>query len=91
MIDKTDLKGIPYGVADFAKFRKKNYYYVDKTRYLRDIEKKGDYLFFIRPRRFGKSLWLGIMEAYYDIDYKDRFDYFFSAVALCVRGAILDK
>jgi len=78
MIDKTDLKGIPYGVADFAKFRKKNYYYVDKTRYLRDIEKKGDYLFFIRPRRFGKSLWLGIMEAYYDIDYKDRFDYFFS-------------
>jgi hypothetical protein len=78
MTEENDLKQIPYGVADFDKFRKKNYYYVDKTRYIRDIEKKGDYLFFIRPRRFGKSLFLGILEAYYDIALKDRFDYFFS-------------
>jgi hypothetical protein len=78
MTEEKALKQIPYGVADFDKFRKKNYYYVDKTRYIRDIEKKGDYLFFIRPRRFGKSLFLGILEAYYDIALKDRFDYFFS-------------
>jgi hypothetical protein len=82
MTEENDLKQIPYGVADFDKFRKKNYYYVDKTRYIRDIEKKGDYLFFIRPRRFGKSLFLGILEAYYDIALKDRFDYFFKGTAI---------
>jgi hypothetical protein len=78
MTDANDLKQIPYGVADFNDFRVKNLYYVDKTRYIRDIEKKGNFLFLIRPRRFGKSLFLGIMEAYYDIDFKDRFDYFFN-------------
>jgi hypothetical protein len=82
MAEENDLKQIPYGVADFDKFRKKNYYYVDKTRYIRDIEKKGDYLFFIRPWRFGKSLFLGILEAYYDIALKDRFDYFFSGTEI---------
>jgi hypothetical protein len=78
MTEEKDLKPIPYGVADFNLFRESNYYYVDKTRYIADIEKKGRYLFFIRPRRFGKSLFLGILEAYYDIALKDRFDYFFS-------------
>jgi hypothetical protein len=78
MIAENDFKPIPYGVADFDKFRESNYYYVDKTRYLVDLEKKGRYLFLIRPRRFGKSLFLGIMEAYYDIHLKDRFDDFFS-------------
>ncbi len=77
MPEENDLKPIPYGVTDFNDFRVKNLYYVDKTRFIRDIEKKGNFLFLIRPRRFGKSLFLGIMEAYYDIDYKDRFDFFF--------------
>jgi hypothetical protein len=77
MKEENDLKEIPYAISDFDLFRRGNYYYVDKTRYIRDIEKKGRYLFLIRPRRFGKSLFLGIMEAYYDIDFKDRFDYFF--------------
>jgi hypothetical protein len=78
MIDENELKRIPYGVTDFNDFRVKNFYYVDKTRFIRVIEKKGKFLFLIRPRRFGKSLFLGIMEAYYDTDFKDRFDYFFS-------------
>jgi hypothetical protein len=82
MIDADDLKPIPYGVADFNDFRVRNYYYVDKTRFIRDIEKKGKFLFLIRPRRFGKSLFVGIMEAYYDIAYKDRFDYFFSGTEI---------
>jgi len=77
MIEELNLKPIPYGVSNFNDFKVKNLYYVDKTRFIRDIEKKGNFLFLIRPRRFGKSLWLGIMEAYYDIDFKDRFDYFF--------------
>ncbi len=78
MIETHDLKKIPYGVSDFNDFKVKNLYYVDKTRFIRDIEEKGNFLFLIRPRRFGKSLFLGIMEAYYDIGYKDRFDYFFA-------------
>ncbi len=78
MIEAQDLKQVPYGVSDFKEFRDSNYYYVDKTRYIRDIEKKGRYIFLIRPRRFGKSLFLGILEAYYDIALKDRFDFLFS-------------
>ncbi|MDQ1352701.1 MAG: hypothetical protein QG657_3007 [Acidobacteriota bacterium] len=77
MNEVQQLKRIPYGKTDFNDFREKNLYYVDKTRFIRNIEEKGDFLFLIRPRRFGKSLFLGIMEAYYDIHYKDRFDYFF--------------
>ena len=78
MVEERDLKLIPYGVSDFNDFKVKNLYYVDKTRFIRHIEKKGNFLFLIRPRRFGKSLFLGIMEAYYDIQYKDRFDFFFA-------------
>ena len=78
MIENHELKGIPYGVANFNDFKIKNLYYVDKTRFIRDIEKKGSYLFLIRPRRFGKSLFLGILEAYYDIAFKDHFDSLFS-------------
>jgi hypothetical protein len=77
MIDENDLKRIPYGVSDFNDFRVKNLYYVDKTRYLRDIEKKGNFLFLIRPRRFGKSLFLSTLHTYYDITWKDRFDFLF--------------
>ncbi|MDQ1349984.1 MAG: hypothetical protein QG657_285 [Acidobacteriota bacterium] len=78
MTETHDLKKIPYGIADFNEFRVKNLYYVDKTRFIRDIEEKGSYLFLIRPRRFGKSLLLAILEAYYDIFFKDRFDFLFS-------------
>ncbi|MCI0471461.1 MAG: AAA family ATPase, partial [Candidatus Aminicenantes bacterium] len=78
MNETLRLKKIPYGVSDFNDFRVKNLYYVDKTRFIRDIEEKGSYLFLIRPRRFGKSLFLAILEAYYDIALKDRFDSLFS-------------
>ncbi|MCX6581140.1 MAG: AAA family ATPase [Candidatus Aminicenantes bacterium] len=78
MTVEDELKQIPYGVSDFNDFKVKNLYYVDKTRFIRDIEKKGSYLFLIRPRRFGKSLFLAILEAYYDIAFKDRFDSLFS-------------
>jgi len=82
MIEEQGLKQIPYGVSDFKESRDGNYYYIDKTRYIRDIEKKGRYIFLIRPRRFGKSLLLGILEAYYDINFKDRFDFFFSGTEI---------
>jgi len=80
--EENGLKEIPYGVSDFDLFRRGNYYYVDKTRYIRDIEKKGRYLFLIRPRRFGKSLFLSIMENYYDIELKNQFDFFFTGTGI---------
>jgi hypothetical protein len=82
MIEEHELKGIPYGIADFKDFRIKNLYYVDKTRFIRDIEKKGSFLFFIRPRRFGKSLFLSMIEYYYDIHQKDQFDFLFNGTAV---------
>jgi len=78
MIEEHELKDIPYGVADFKDFRIKNLYYVDKTRFIRNIENKGSFLFFIRPRRFGKSLFLSMLEYYYDIHRKDQFDFIFN-------------
>jgi len=76
-MNDTKIKIIPYGISDYEKIIKGNYYYVDKTAYLRIVEKAGDYLFFIRPRRFGKSLFLSTMETYYDISKKDQFDLFY--------------
>jgi len=76
MKDK-EIKQIPYGVAAYDRLINKNGYYVDKTMYLAEIEDAGDYLFFIRPRRFGKSLFASVLEAYYDVYYKDRFEELF--------------
>ena len=71
------MKKIPYGVSDFEKIRRNNYYYVDKTNFIEKIEDSSDYLFFIRPRRFGKSLFLSLMENYYDINKKEDFEQLF--------------
>jgi len=71
------IKRIPYGVANYELLVQQNCYYVDKTIFLPTVEEAGNYLFFIRPRRFGKSLFLAVMEAYYDVFYKDRFEEFF--------------
>ncbi|MCP4215776.1 MAG: AAA family ATPase [bacterium] len=76
-MDDKKIKGIPYGVSDYGLIRRGYDYYVDKTRYLPEIEKSGRYLFFIRPRRFGKSLFLSMMEYYYDVHCKDHFDELF--------------
>ena len=74
----TAVKKIPYGISDYEAIRLANYYYVDKTKYLQDIENAGKYLFFIRPRRFGKSLFLSVMETYYDILEAEQFETFYS-------------
>ena len=74
------VKGIPYGVARFEEVREKNRYYVDKTMYLPLLEDTGDYLFLIRPRRFGKSVFVSMMQAYYDIAKADKFDRLFDGL-----------
>ena len=70
------IREIPYGDADFEDIRLNNKYFVDKTRFISLLEKQ-KYIFLIRPRRFGKSLWLSILQTYYDIAKKDNFDLFF--------------
>lgn len=73
----SQVKGIPYGISDFKRLRNENFYFVDKTMYLPLIEKMPSYLFLIRPRRFGKSLFLSLMRTYYDILQKDNFEKYF--------------
>jgi len=68
---------VPYGEANFEVLRSENYLYVDKTRYIEILEFELKRVFFIRPRRFGKSLFLSMLENYYDINKKDRFDELF--------------
>ena len=65
-MNEIAIKQIPYGVADFVSVREQNLYYVDKTMFLRELEKQPRNIFFIRPRRFGKSLFISMMRAYYD-------------------------
>ncbi len=75
--DMEKAKRIPYGVSNFIDIVQRNQYYVDKTMYIPKLEDEADALFFIRPRRFGKSLFISMMRAYYDIDKKDRFQELF--------------
>lgn len=69
-----DAKRIPYGVSNFVEVVEQNQYYVDKTMYLPMLEEQPSNLFFIRPRRFGKSIFLSMLRAYYDIAQKEKFD-----------------
>ena len=70
-------KKIPYGLTDYLRIVTEDYYYVDKTRYIEDLEKTAAFLFLIRPRRFGKSLFLNMLYCYYDVRYADKFDELF--------------
>ncbi|MFH0924140.1 MAG: AAA family ATPase [bacterium] len=74
-------KKIPYAVASFEKIKEENHIFIDKTRYIKELEKYSVPVF-LRPRRFGKSLWCSLLECYYDIKRKDSFDYLFGD--LCV-------
>lgn len=65
---------IPYGRSDFKSLILNGYHYVDRTGYLRRLEASGGtYLFFLRPRRFGKSLWISMLQHYYGAEHKADF------------------
>ena len=76
----NDFKQIPYGISDFKQVRQENKYLVDKTMFFEKMEQAGNFLFLVRPRRFGKSLFLNMLEAYYDINEKDNFDELFKGM-----------
>jgi len=77
-----EIKQVPYGVSDFVTVREQNLYYVDKTMYLSLLEQQPRNLFYIRPRRFGKSLFISMMQAYYDKAMADRFDSLFGGLLI---------
>jgi len=64
---------IPYAVANYEKLIDESFHFVDKTRFIRELEEY-QVPVFLRPRRFGKSLWCSILECYYDVNRADRFD-----------------
>ena len=73
----NDFKLIPYGISDFKQVREEGLYFVDKTMFFEQLELAGNFFYLVRPRRFGKSLFLNMLEAYYDINEKDNFDKLF--------------
>ena len=73
----ANRKRLPYGMMNFEDIRLENYYYVDKTAFIPMIEQADRFFFFIRPRRFGKSLTLNLLQHYYDVRAKDKFDTLF--------------
>ena len=74
-MEKT--RPILYGVSDYAELRRRNGWFIDRTAKIRDLEAT-HFAVFLRPRRFGKSMLTAILQAYYDVRYADRFDWFFS-------------
>ncbi len=73
------LQKIPYGISNYRMIREEGYAYVDKTRFIRILEEFPEpYIFFLRPRRFGKSLFVSLLSSYYDISLKEEFTHLFS-------------
>ena len=74
---KQNVKRLPYGINDFEAVIEQNQYYVDKTMYLPLLENQPSNIIFIRPRRFGKSIFLSMLHAYYDCSKKEKFQTLF--------------
>ncbi len=76
-MEQNVAKRVPYGIQDFVQVIEQNCYYVDKTAYIPKLEDCPNNLFCIRPRRFGKSVFLSMLHAYYDCRTKDKFQEWF--------------
>ena len=92
----NSVRLLPLGISDFGLVVKQGCYYVDKTMYIPRLEMASNYLFLVRPRRFGKSLLLSMLKCYYDFNEKDRFDEYFGRLWIgshptpyCNRYAVL--
>ncbi|WPL15557.1 putative AAA-ATPase [Thiorhodovibrio winogradskyi] len=72
----------PYGLSDFGKLREQGYWYLDRTDRIPVLEAAGDQLIFLRPRRFGKSLLLSMLEHYYDLNRAEQFEALFGPLAI---------
>ncbi|MCB1770477.1 MAG: AAA family ATPase [Candidatus Competibacteraceae bacterium] len=79
----------PYGLSDFSKIIQSSYFYQDRTDRIPLLEATGDQLVFIRPRRFGKSLLLSMLEHYYDVNRADQFETLFGHLAIGQNPTLL--
>lgn len=71
-------KKLPYGIPNFSKVAEEGHIFVDKTPFIEKLENLGEpYIFFLRPRKFGKSLFISLLEHYYDIKHREKFDELF--------------
>ncbi len=79
------MKKIAYGISDFKVVKENNYYLIDKTNFIEKLENQGRFLMFLRPRRFGKSLLVSMLEYYYDSNYKDEFETLFNGTYIATH------
>ncbi|MEN0047043.1 MAG: AAA family ATPase, partial [Bacteroidota bacterium] len=71
----NNMQKVPYGISNFEMLISEGYFYIDRTPYIELLENMHyRYLFFLRPRKFGKSLFLSVLEYYYDLNLKDKFE-----------------
>lgn len=78
----SKVKKIPYGVTNLELMIREGYYYVDKTRFIPRLEDEGRYVIFLRPRRYGKSLTIAMLQYYYGIQYASKFDDIFGGLEI---------
>ena len=68
------MKKLPYGISDYESLVENDYYYVDKTMYIEKLENLAErYIMFLRPRKFGKTLFTSTLENYYDKQKEEKF------------------
>lgn len=77
MPEQAPYRPIPYGIGDFERVRTEGSFYLDLTRFIAELERAERCNFLVRPRRFGKSLFCGMLHCYYDIARRDRLDELF--------------
>lgn len=74
---------LPYGISNFSQLAQEEYYLVDRTPFIAKLEQLPErYLFFLRPRRFGKSLFISMLQCYYGLEYADMFETLFGRFAI---------
>jgi len=73
-----ERKRLPYGIPNFRSISEEGYVFVDKTQFVEKLEELGEkYIFFLRPRKFGKSLFISMLQHYYDVKHADKFERLF--------------
>ena len=84
------MKKLPYGISNYENLIENGYYYVDKTHYLEKLENLSEkYIMFLRPRKFGKTLFTSTLEYYYDINASSKFEKLFSNTYIGKKPTIL--
>ena len=69
------MKKLPYGISNYEELVEDGYYYVDKTMYIEKLENLAEKrILFLRPRKFGKTLFTSTLENYYDFKKVDKFE-----------------